>query len=44
MDTREQLKIELLVRKAKFKLPAQSSSLIYSPKLNIDKAQIRNLS
>lgn len=44
MDTREQRKIERLVRQAKFRLPAQLNALIYSPKRNIDKAQIRNLS
>jgi len=44
MDTREQRKVERLVRQAKFRLPAQLSSLIYSPKRNTDKAQIRSLS
>lgn len=44
MDSREQRKIERLVRQARFRLPAQLNSLIYSPKRNIDKSQIRNLS
>ncbi|MBB1344409.1 ATP-binding protein, partial [Pseudoalteromonas sp. SR45-6] len=44
IDTREQRKIDRLVRHAKFRLPAQLNQLIYSPTRNIEKAQIRNLS
>ena len=44
IDTRDQRKIERLVRQAKLRLPGQLNQLIYSTKRNLDKAQIRSLS
>jgi len=44
IDVRNQWRIDRLVWQAKFRLPAQSSQLIYSAKPNIDKPQVRSLS